>query len=197
MSKVNLVNPITGHANELAAFLSKDADIHTKFEFKRRVLRIYVDNAAKAEALACVLKKRIELGNLYLDIAVYPGNGDGKYGKKLNCEICAEDKGDPKVLYTIWKLAFRGNKNFVRILQAKDQADVVWTFALFNRVAVQWLNDDIQNPELTTSALPETVVKTFAAEHLGVQISTDVLRLWNADHRKQRGRTAPNTSEVK
>ena len=37
----------------------------------------------------------------------------------------------------------------------------------------------------------------LAAEHLGVQISTDVLRLWNADHRKQRGRTAPNTSEVK
>jgi len=192
MSKVNLANPITGHANELAAFLAKDADIHTKFEFKRRVLRIYVDDAAKAEALACVLKKRIELGKLYLDIAIYPPNGDKGYGKKLDVKLNDLEKGEPEVLKALWKTAFKGNKNFVRVLQAKDRTGTIWTFALFNRVAVQWLNDDIQNPELTTSALPETVVKTFAAEHLGVQVSTDVLRLWNADHRKQRGRTAPN-----
>jgi len=41
MNKADMANPITGHANQLAAFLAKDADIHTKFEFKRRVLRVY------------------------------------------------------------------------------------------------------------------------------------------------------------
>lgn len=194
MSKTNMANPITGHANQLAAFLAKDDDIHTKFEFKRRVLRIYVDDVSKAEALAVILKKRIELGKLYLDIAIYPPNADNGYGKKLDLKA-----GDMTAdeLKTMWKCAFKGNRNFVRVLQAKDRTDTIWTFALFNNVAVQWLNDDMQNPELTTSALPETVVKTFAASHPGVQISTDVKRLWNADHRKQRGRTAPNAKEVK
>jgi len=195
--RADMSNPITGRANELASLFAKDKQVKTKFVFDARTLEIHVASAAKALALAKILKKRIKLGNLWLDVNVYLPNGSAivEAGK------VTMTPADFKVL---WRTAFKGNKNFSRILQAKDRTDTIWTFALFGRQACSWQNDDTQNPELASSALPEEIIKYFAARHPGVQISTDVARIWegvdrglveivdNADHRKQRGRTAPN-----
>lgn len=169
--KVELANPITGHAYKLMSLFRGARGVETKFNFKKHTVFIYVENDEQAVALNDIIKHVIELGNLQLDIKVYCGKmGEkakalkptGLKGKMTSEEMCKK-----------FAKAFFGNKFVAKIMSAVAPDGNVWWFVLGKKDVCQFQNDDIQNPWLVTSCLPEEILKQFFT-HTGVQISTVV-----------------------
>ena len=149
--------------NKIASLFQGAAGINTKLDFKKRVLRVYVDDSAQAEALASLLKPRHELGSLHLDVAVYPGNcNDG--GKKLKLGRLA----DVAVKFAAFKIAMKGNKYKSNMFTVEDPVmHTTWYFVEFAKKVCQYPADTMANAHGVESALPEDVAKlAFDADEI-------------------------------
>ena len=168
---VKLANPVTYTANKIASLFAGAKGVTTKFEFKHRVLRIYVENAEQAEALARVLKPRHEFGGLYLDIAVYPGNKKKIDLKKLKgCESA-------EATFECLKLAMKGNKYKSNAFYVDDPVmGTRWYFVEFAKKVCQYQADNMSNVHGVESALPEDVAKLAFDVGAQVHLSTTYVK---------------------
>lgn len=171
MKHLKLANPVTYTANKIASLFDGAKGITTKFEFRHRVLRIYVENAEQAEALAKMLKPRHDFGGLYLDVAVYPGNGKRIDVKKLKgCESDAE-------AFECMKLAMKGNKYKSNAFYVDDPVmGTRWYFVEFAKKVCQYNADNMANAHGVESALPEDVAKLAFEVGAQVHLSTTYVK---------------------
>lgn len=171
MRELKLANPVTYTANKIASLFEGAKGITTKFEFKHRVLRIYVENAEQAEAMAKMLKPHHDFGGLYLDVAVYPGNGKRINVKKLQgCESDAE-------AFECMKLAMKGNKYKSKAFYVDDPVmGTRWYFVEFAKKVCQYNADNMANAHGVESALPEDVAKLAFKVGAQVHISTTYVK---------------------
>lgn len=161
-----LANPLTRAANRIAALFAGANGVATKFDFSKATLRVYVENAAQAEAVEKLLPATVSVGPMMLNIAVYPGNA-GK-AKKLAAT-------NETVTAAVIKAAFKGNRNFKRAFTAKDSTGTVWTFVEMSRTAVSYQADSLLNYYGCESALPaDILLETVLDIEPGTQVSTFV-----------------------
>ena len=174
--KVNLANPVTNTANMAAKLFQGDKNIaKTVFDYKKRVLRVYVKPAAKAQCLATLFASRIELGKEHLDLAFYPGNEKVKMNAKLLLKDFGADKAKPEDKYRkLVNGALAGNAYFGKCVVQEDKFGTTWTFLCMKDKTVSWDNDDCSNPWGVTTDTAEHVMKKLKSDTIGaaVQITT-------------------------
>lgn len=145
----------------ITAFLGADKCVNAKFDFPKSSLRLYVDDAAKARALATMLHGRFEIGKLHLDVMVYTPNH-----KKAS--VIPEFASAADVV----KTALKGNPFFKTVVVNEDPgAGLCGAYCVFAKKVLQYANDNLADLHGLTSTLAEVVAREIFAIR-GVLYST-------------------------
>lgn len=158
MSKVDLVAPWVDFYNEINALFAKDYEVRVDYDYDEDIIRLYVDNPAKAAALNVLLPKERIFGNVTVKIAVISAN-DGKLSK-----------------IQLFRTAFDGNDAF-RYTYTPDQeygAPSV-NYVVFAPEVVQYFNDDLGDAHGVKSTLYQEIAKDVFEDYDGVYFCTDLV----------------------
>lgn len=154
MSKVVLSSPWVLYFRKIEALFQEDPDIKVQLVDEDYTIKIYVESAVKAEALAKLLPSQKVFGNVTVTIQVIPADVD-----------CLD-----KV--ALIKKAFDGNKALSKIdtttLFGQDIA-----YVLFKKEVVQYYSDDISDAHGLTSTLYQDLAKDVLGVSDSVYFCTD------------------------
>ena len=159
--KPNLSPPWITYANEIIALFGADPEIKVKYEEEEYLLKLFVDNAIKADALSRIIPQEKVFGNVILRIEVIPSN----------------NLDDAKNIY---KHAFSGNPNVAFIRTVEDNVKNEYTYIVFNRIIAQFFNDDISDYYGNKSILLQDIAREVLEQKNGVYYCTE-------DEHKEKG----------
>ena len=156
--KVKLSPPWITYYREIQQLLWLDKDIFLMFDQEDMIIRIYVGNAAKAQALEKLLVKNAVFGNVTVSVEIIPPNER------------------PAVTgLSLYEEAFAGNPVFkgtveISLPVAGSMRYVVWT----NEVA-QFYNDNLADVNGNTTMLMEDIAREVLIQEPGVYHCTEDL----------------------
>ena len=75
MAKTKLSPPWVIYADEMSQLFLGDSEVHVVYDNEEKEIKVYVDSASKAGALAQLLPVERVYGNVALKITVVPANG--------------------------------------------------------------------------------------------------------------------------
>lgn len=140
MEKLKLSPPWQTYVSELEALFGKDPDIQVIYDDEEKIVKLYVDNSRKAEALAKLLPVEKEFGNVVLNIAVIPAN----------------DENEDEV--SLLAKAFEGNPALADI-KTVDSMLGSFNFVIFKKEVVQFYNDQLDDINGNKSTLYQEIAK--------------------------------------
>ena len=150
--KFNKLSPWETYYNEINAMFKWDKDVQVVFNEAARQIVIYVENDAKASALAELLPKKKEFGTVELEIEVVPADEF----------ITAEN---------IYDMAFRGNPAVADIITTTGVFKA--TYIVFKCEVVQYFDDNIGDIFGNCSTLYQDIAKNIFNQKEGVFYCTD------------------------
>ena len=159
--KPNLSPPWITYANEIIALFGADPEIKVKYEEEEYLLKLFVDNAIKADALSRIIPQEKGFGNVVLKIEVIP----------------SDNIDDAKNIY---KHAFSGNPNVAFVRTVEDNVKNEYTYVVFNRIIAQFFNDDISDYYGNKSMLLQDIAREVLEQKNGVYYCTE-------DEHKEKG----------
>ena len=123
---VKLSPPWVEHYHKISAFFKYDSEVKVFYDDDEKEVRLYVDNAKKANALSKLLPREKAFGNVVLKIAVIPAD------KSLTDEAAEAEFVD----------AFANN---VALSYTKTFNTIMgkMTFIVFRNEVVQYWNDNL------------------------------------------------------
>lgn len=157
MEKTKLSPPWWEYYHKLDAMFSRDPDIHMEFDEENLIVKMYVDNGAKADALKKVLPAKKEFGNVEVTINIIPSN-------KVND------------IEQIYKTIFAGNPIFSDAMQTQVAGVPVMTYVIFKPLIVQFFNDNMADANRNLTALYQDIAKDVFLEQDGVYYCTESIR---------------------
>ena len=152
MAKVTLSPPWATYYREIKEMFGQDPEIKIIYNEDNGIIKLYVDNAAKADALSKVLPRVKNFGNVDITINIIPGNA----------RVSGETSED------FFKTLFKGNpvvdevRTVTLLLQAK------FTYVIFRNEVVQFYNDNLSDINGNKSTLYEDIAREILeipAEH--------------------------------
>ena len=150
MENVKMYSPWVVFANEVKKLFDRDNEVHVDYSDDDLLLKVYVDNQDKYEALSRLLPAEKEFGNVTLSISVVPSNRD--YDKASDVEL--------------FKKAFDGNPAVDNIVTYPSPFGDV-SYVEFNRRVVSVDADDMSDPRGYKSTLYQDIAKEiFSADHI-------------------------------
>ena len=158
--KPNLSPPWITYANEIIALFGADPEIKVEYNEEEYTLKLFVDNAIKADALSKIIPMEKEFGNIVLKIEVIPSDN-------------LED------VKNIYRHAFEGNPNVAFVRAVEDNVHNEYTYVVFNRIIAQFFNDDISDYYGNKSMLLQDIAKEALEQKNGVYYCTE------AEHKEQ------------
>ena len=152
---VKLSAPWVVYYRKLEALFGEDPDIKLVFDEDDVSIKMYVENAAKADALTQLLPTTVPFGNVILKITVIPANATPtKMG--------------------LLRDAFNGNPAFSYAVSTDVlQSNPIHYFVFKNKV-VQFYNDDLGDVNGNCSTLYHDLAKELLGETQGVHFCTDL-----------------------
>ena len=159
MALLKLSAPWETYYKELNELLKKDKEIHVIYDREYQSIDIYVENEAKAEALAELLPQSKHFGNVELTIAVIPAN-------KCN-RRCS--KG------SIYEDAFYNNPVVDNIVSIENIMSNPITYVIFHREIVQYYNDDLGDANGVCTTLYQDIAKRVLEDREGAFFCTNVI----------------------
>lgn len=158
MGKVNLVAPWIDFYNEIRALFAKDYEVRVDYDYNEDIIRLYVDNPAKAAALSVLLPEERIFGNITVKIAVIPAN----------------DRKPSKI--QLFRTAFDGNDAFCyTYIPDQEYGAPSVSYVVFANEVVQYFNDDLSDAHGVKSTLYQEIAKDVFEDHDGVYFCTDVV----------------------
>lgn len=158
-SNLNLSAPWITYQHNIEALFGLDPEITIKFEDESNgnyVMKMYVNNHDKAEALGRILPGEKVFGNIKVTNLIIPEN--------------ALDTDDIKELY---KIAFKGNMAVDSVVSTIDPlTKTERNFVLFEKSVVQYYNDDISDPYGNRTMLYRDVAEEVFDGHDDIYFST-------------------------
>ena len=154
--KVNLSSPWVIYYRKLESFFEQDPDVEVTLEEEEEyqpVIRLYVDNARKADALQELLPNEKKFGNVKVPIIVNPSNTTSS---KLD----------------LLKVALEGNDAVVDIETVPTVFDDI-TYIIFEKKVVQYFADDLGDLHGVNSTLYQDLAKEIFGNVSGVNFCTD------------------------
>ena len=157
MAVLKLSSPWTIFYRELDALFGKDPEVMVIFYEDELEVKLYVTDAAKAEAIAELLPSEKEFGVVTLKITVVPPNG------------CSIRNGKIDTL----RAAFSGNPvlSYIRTISGVFSNNL--TYVVFRNEVVQYFNDSIGDINGLCSTLYQTIAKDVLGDIDGVYYCTD------------------------
>ena len=134
--------PWETYYKKLQALLGDDPEISLKFDKAAGVIKIYVDNARKADALDRLLIARKVFGNVEINITVIPSNKvyHGEYEDLYDC-------------------AFDGNPVFVGTQYASLPEGGDLSYVIWSREVAQFFNDNLADYQGNQTMLYEQIAR--------------------------------------
>ena len=153
----NLCSPWMAYFHEMEAFFKEDPDVKVTLDNDKHIIKVFVDDDDKAEALSVITPTEKVLGNITVKIEVVPANG----------KLSANATYDTEVL----KRAFEGNGAIVDF-EHYDFKGLEMDFVLCKPVVVQMKNDSIHNPKGLVSTLYENIAEDIFIQQPGIFFTT-------------------------
>lgn len=156
MAMIKLAPPWVTFASEMEQMFKYDSEVHVVYDNDEHEIKLYVDSAAKADALTKLLPVEKKYGNITLKIAVVPANGTFAQNENL------------------YQTAFKGNGafSFLKTIRGIFANDL--TYVVFKNKVVQYFNDDLGDIYGQCSTLYQEIAKHIFGEAEGVFFCTDV-----------------------
>ena len=153
---VKLVSPWMELYHKIEAFFKRDPTVHVIWDEDAKAIDLYVDNAAKADALALIMPHEVKLGDVIVSIGIIPANDEG------------ESSGD------IFADAFDGNDMFAftKTISGIFSSDLV--YVVFKNEVVQYYNDNLGDIYGQRSCLAEDIAREIFTNLDGVYFCTDL-----------------------
>lgn len=151
MANVKLSAPWVRLYRQIEALFERDPQVRVVFDEDATTIKLFVDNAIKADALTQVLPEERVFGNVTAKIEVIPSNND-----------------DPLALV---QAAFDGNPALAYTQRVNTPLGEV-RYAVFAPEVVQFFDDDMSNISGKCSTLYQDIAKDVLAAD-GVFFCTD------------------------
>lgn len=151
---MKISSPWVNYYREVQALFGKDPEIKVVYDENENEVKLYVENARKADALTRLLPSEKVFGNVTLKITVVPAN----------------DLDESKVV--AFEEAFAGNP----VLKYVWHADTVmgaFNYAVFKNEVVQYFNDDMSDINGNRSTLYQEIAKDVIGEEPGLFFCTE------------------------
>lgn len=156
MNKPKLASPWISFYREIEAMFKEDEQVHPVYDEENNVVKLYVENQEKAEALEKILPDHRTFGNVTVTVTVIPAN-------KL-----------AEVRDTWFRKAFEGNPAVSYITTITDVFNNPITYVVFKNKVVQYYNDDLGDVHGNRSTLYQDIAKEIFEDHEGIFFCTDV-----------------------
>ena len=154
MEKLNLSSPWNTFVHELEALFGEDDDIQVIYDDEEKIVKLYVNNSRKADALTQLLPVEKKFGNVALKISVIPAN------------VQNEDR------LSLLAKAFEGNP-VVADIQTVDTLIGTFNFVIFKKEVVQFFNDQLDDIHGNKSTLYQEIAKDVFEDMLDVHFCTE------------------------
>lgn len=152
MNNMKLSAPWMTYVHELEALFGEDPDIKFMYNEEENIVKLFVADNNKADAIQQILPTEKEFGNVVLKIAVIPGN-----------QLASTE--------SIFKQAFDGNPALESVVSAQLNGGV-FTFAVFKKKVVQFYNDQMNDLHGLKSMLYEDIARDVFEAEMNVFYST-------------------------
>lgn len=156
--ELNMMSPWAEYFNQLVAFFKEDDDVRVEYDNEAMVIKIYVDGAAKAEALSQLLPTSKKFGNVEVKINIIPAN-------PLDTSRIG-----------LFKKAFEGNRAVADIETISNISSNDFSFVIFEPEVVQYYNDDLSDFNGICSTLYQDLAKELFGETEGVYFCTEKIK---------------------
>ena len=156
MSKLGLSSPWVNFYRELEALFAKDPEVKVVYDEEKNDIKLYVDNLAKADALAQLLPVERTFGNITITITVIPTNKEG--ASKIQ----------------LFRTAFEGNGAFNYTASAEGIFTNPIHYVVFANEVVQYFNDDLSDAHGVRSTLYQDIAEDVFENHESVYFCTNV-----------------------
>ena len=143
-NKLGLCSPWVDFYKKVDTLFKKDPEVKVDFDQDNYTVKLYVDNAIKADALTKLLPAEKEFGNVVLKIEVVPAD---------NSEESRID---------LFRKAFNGNPAVDAITTA---GPIGYDFVIFAKEVVQYYNDDLAD----AYGYRSTLYQELALEVFGIE----------------------------
>lgn len=149
MYKLDLSSPWATYYKQIKALFGDDEDINIMFVKASSEIRLYVNNADKADAISQLLpEKKTFPGNIIINIKVVPANPSG-------LKHSAED---------LFTRAFTGNSALSYVHVSDYGLGLVITYVVFKNKVVQFFNDNLADIRGLKSTLYEDIARDVFTE---------------------------------
>lgn len=165
MAKISLSSPWVLYYHEVEAFFKADPEINVVYDEKENILKLFVDNQTKAEALMNLMPPQKDFGSVTLVIMVIPSNT-----KKTTFKTFA--KADTMGLIAA---ALEGN-NILSSVQETTLFTNPITYVVFKPQIIQYFTDSLGDINGLCSTLAQEIAKDIFTEIDGVYYCTDKVK---------------------
>ena len=156
MSKLGLSSPWVNFYREIEALFAKDPEVKVVFNEDDNDIKLYVDNLAKADALAQLLPVERTFGNVTVTVTVVPANKES--ASKIQ----------------LFRTAFEGNEAFSYTATAEGIYTNPISYVVFENEVVQYWNDDLSDINGLCSTLYQDIATNVFENHEGIYFCTDL-----------------------
>ncbi len=160
MAKLKKLSPWMVFYREIDAMFKRDPEVQVVYDEDAQVIKLFVDNTSKADALAQILPDEKEFGNVTVQIVVIPSN---------NLLQSSQDDLFRRALYY--------NDAVTSIETTKDIPGFpCLTYVIFAKEVVQYFTDNLGDYYGITSTLYQDIAKDIFVNTEGVYFCTDVAK---------------------
>ena len=156
MEKMNMSAPWVLYYRKIEALFGKDPEISVVFDDENNIIRLYVDNQEKAEAIDKLLPDEKTFGNVTISTVVIPANK------------VAESKA------SIFQTAFAGNPAFAYTQVVDGVFSNPISYVVFKNEVVQYFADNMHDIHGYESTLYQDIAKEVFGEEGGICFCTDL-----------------------
>ena len=158
MAKLKMLSPWMVFYREVDAMFKKDPEVQVVYDEDAQVIKLFVDNTDKADALSQILPKEKEFGNVTVQIVVIPANN------------LLQSSPDDLFRRALWR-----NNAVWSVETTKDIPGFpCLTYVIFNKEVVQYFTDNLGDYYGITSTLYQNIAKDIFVNTEGVYFCTDV-----------------------
>lgn len=157
MAKLNLSSPWVIFYREIEALFSYDWQVHVIYDEDTNVIKLYVDNPTKADALSKLLPTEKDFGNVTLYIEIIPMNSEYVSG------VCGN----------VFDVAFDGNPIVSYVQEISGIFSNPLLYIVFRNEVVQYFNDSLGDIHGICSTLWQEIAKDVFVPMANVYYCTD------------------------
>jgi hypothetical protein len=157
MEKLGLSAPWTTYYKQIKALFAEDKDIKVIFDQDSCAIKLFVEDAEKADALTKLLPVEKAFGNVTVKIMVIPANAP-----------LAESRA------SLVEKAFKGNPAVSTIFSVEGIFGNPINYVAFVPKVVQFFNDDLSDLHGNCSTLYQELAKEVIGQEGGIYFCTDV-----------------------